>query len=71
MKQFSLNEEEEKRAKEFISKHSKSCEVRNSSGFPVGPLFSYTFTPTGIGTGVSIKCSQCGEELDLTDYKSW
>ena len=33
--------------------------------------FSYRYTPTGIGTGITIRCNYCGEEEDITDYSTW
>lgn len=32
---------------------------------------SYILTPTGIGTGATVKCNKCGEELNITDYDLW
>jgi hypothetical protein len=71
MSKFELNEKEEEKAKAFIEKHSESCAIYNSAGFKVGPLYSYTFTPTGIGTAAKIKCTGCGEEEDITDMSCW
>ena len=36
----------------------------------IGGRLSYVFTPTGLGTCVTVKCI-CGEELDLTDSENW
>lgn len=71
--EFNLSEVEQQKAQEFMDKHCKSgkCKVVSSSGFPIGPLFSFTFTPNGIGMGVTIRCTSCGETEDITDYDSW
>ena len=63
---FELNDLEEEKAKEFKEKH-KDCFVQST----IGGQFSYIFTPTGIGYGISIKCEICGEFEDITDYGSW
>lgn len=71
MKEFKLDEKEEESAEKFITKHLESCRIFNHHGFPVGPLFSYIFTPSGIGTGVSIRCSKCKETENITNYDNW
>lgn len=38
---------------------------------PYPSQFDYTFTPTGIGDGVDIRCNYCGEVEDITDYSEW
>jgi hypothetical protein len=35
-----------------------------------GGAYSFCFTPTGVGEIVTVKASD-GDELDLTDYKTW
>lgn len=62
MKEFILNDNEYKSAKDFIEEHSKSCK---------DSYYSYIFTPTGIGIGVSIRCNHCKVTKDITDYDSW
>jgi hypothetical protein len=62
--EFKLNLEEIEAAKLFIEKHPPH------EGHSNGCL-SYIFTPTGIGTTVTIRCNTCGEELDITDYSYW
>ena len=67
MMKFELNEIEEKAAKEFITKHRKSCI------YPSGatPHCVYIFVPTGIGDICKVECSHCKEQLDITDYNCW
>lgn len=60
MVEFKLTPAEEERANTFMRQHKK-CRG----------LFSYTFTPTGIGIGVDIKCCSCGEKRDITNYDCW
>lgn len=33
--------------------------------------FQYEITGTGIGTILKIRCPQCGQEQDITDYDAW
>lgn len=37
----------------------------------IGGGFSFTFTPTSIGTVSHIKCNGCGEVDDITNYDNW
>ena len=69
MTEFKLGEEEKKKAEKFIKKHLETCKVYNRAGCPVGPLFSYKFTPTGIGVAVEIECSECHESENKGSYK--
>ena len=64
---FELDDLEEERAKEFREKH-KDCYVPHTT---ISGQFSYIFTPTGIGYGVSIRCEICGESEDITNYDNW
>jgi len=61
MVKFELNEIEEERVRRFIKEHK--C-------LDVTKMFSYIFTPTGIGVGIEIKCS-CGVVKDVTDIDCW
>lgn len=36
-----------------------------------GGGLTYSFTPTGLGVCLSVKEALTGEEINLTDYKSW
>jgi hypothetical protein len=45
----------------------KKCHIPTT----IGGQFSYIFTPTSVGVGVSIKCNCCGEEENITDYGCW
>ena len=60
--EFKLSEEEQKLANEFIEEHKNHHKLG---------IFSYIFTPNGIGTNVYIKCQGCKEIKDITDYGCW
>ena len=66
--EFKFTENEAKAAKEFEEKHI-GCVRKNPTA--IGGHITYSFTPTGIGLGVTVKCNLCGEELDITDYGCW
>ncbi len=36
----------------------------------IGGQYSYSFTPTSLGTAVSVRCA-CGNERNVTEYESW
>jgi hypothetical protein len=62
---FTISDKEEKRIKKWKNKHKRVCKQENR-------LYSYTFTPTptGIGSIIEVKCS-CGDSFDATDINSW
>lgn len=69
---FSITDEKELKAiKKFKEEHYKTCKVKTSAGFPIGPIFTYSITPTEIGVVVSIRCSTCGKEENVTNYNIW
>ena len=53
---------------DWYKKHSKKCKIKKKTA--IGGRLTYSFTPTGIGCIVAVRCS-CGRELDLTDWKNW
>ena len=64
--EFSDKEQEklEKWFKKMKKKEAKSIKPA------IGGAYTYCFTPTGIGTSVTVKHAN-GEEIDITDYGSW
>lgn len=65
------NPKELEAIKKFKREHCKTCKVETSAGFPIGPIFTYSFTPTEIGVIVSIRCSTCEKEENVTNYNTW
>lgn len=63
---FEMTGIEEAKAKQFREEHKK-CYVSTA----IGGQFEYRFSPTSIGSIVTIKCAFCKEEKDVTDYDSW
>ena len=59
---FELSPEESKKAKEWMA--SKPIQYTGA----IGGRFSYKFTPTGIGTIITIIYNVDHTELDVTEY---
>lgn len=68
MKTFIINDRDEEKLKRWQQEHE--CKFRTETGYryvgAVGGADSFTFTPTGIGTFVTVKCA-CGAELRFDD----
>lgn len=47
-----------------------SIRRRRNTG-AIGGQFTYSFTPTNLGTVVKVECGITKEQLDLTDYDAW
>ena len=67
MIEFKLNEKESELAEKFMQEH-RHPEVYKGT---IGGHIRYTFVPTAIGDGVSIHCSICDAEEDITNYDNW
>lgn len=50
-------------------KKEHRCQYDKNVG-AIGGRFTYSFTPTAIGTIEKLICA-CGKEFDLTDYTDW
>lgn len=71
---FDLSEEETKKARKFMQKHNHREDFKKEGKIcfsTLGQQFTYTVTPGGLGPVTTIKCNQCGEKEDVTDYESW
>lgn len=74
MKQFQLTQRQSEQIERWCREHK--CMFTDDGQSPVCPSgaiggrFTYTFTPTGLGVIVTVKCA-CGAEVDVTDYWSW
>jgi hypothetical protein len=58
---FEINGADAKKLKRFERQH-KNCPMGMEGG-----RFSYTFTPTGLGLAITVKCT-CGQQLLLGDF---
>lgn len=74
--QFSLTRAELARFEAWDAEHHPKCKYFDDGTSPVSPVgaiggrLSFCFTPTGIGTAVTVECA-CGEKVNVTDYGSW
>lgn len=70
---FEMNDSEAEAAERWISEHV--CAPPRWKFWRKGSCyksthFTYSFSPTAIGKGVTISC-HCGAKKDVTDYSSW
>lgn len=65
-KTFTLDEAEEKRAVAFMKRHKHPGQNYGA----IGGHITYSFTPTGLGTIIVIRCA-CGGFKSLTDFSAW
>ena len=56
-----LTENEQAALDEFKERHK----------FEKGFKYSVTFTPTGIGCKIVVRCLNCGKKEDITHYSVW
>jgi len=68
MNGFSLDKKEQIKANDWINKQLKEKPKEVGA---IGGRFTYSFTPTNLGTIISINDNSTHESLDLTDYSSW
>ena len=59
---FELTDEQVPKINDWHYAHQ--CRSRKRS------LLTYRFTPTGIGSVITVKCS-CGKKIDVTDVTKW
>ena len=64
---FILEGKELKAAKKFIKKQKK----KDGRIATAGERWTYSFTPTGLGTVVKIKDELLGDKKDLTYWDCW
>lgn len=51
------------------AKDQKETGERKRTG-SIGGRWTYSFTPTSLGTAITVHCA-CGKEENVTDYDSW
>lgn len=66
---FSLNEKQQKELVEWLNAQ-KEKEKDTYIG-AIGGMFTYSFTPTTLGTIIKVTNNVSGSMVDLSDYDSW
>lgn len=68
-----LTEKENEQAAEFVWAHyARKCSPRYRPWrVATRAEVQVTAKATGIGFGITLKCLNCGEEKDVTDFESW
>lgn len=61
---FTIPEEVIPILNEWLENHE--CKFRNTLT-TIGEKYTYSFTPTGVGTFIKVKCA-CGKSIDLSEY---
>lgn len=66
---YEFDEVEQKKLNEFYDKHHDCTYKCLHKPFfsSIGGQYTFTFTPTGIGTIVKVKCNACNKEEDITN----
>lgn len=64
---FYIHPKEQELINNWIENHAQQKHRGNGQGGVVGGMFSYTFTPTSVGTVGTIKCTLCGENFTFSD----
>jgi hypothetical protein len=61
MMTFTISDEKAAQYKAWSEEHRKTCGARPDMSMA---LYSFVFTPNGLGDGISVKCP-CGERVFL------
>lgn len=64
---FAPTESEAVKIRAFVDEHNARHGREKTS---IGGRFTYSFSPTSIGTVVEVRCF-CGAKEDVTEYDSW
>lgn len=70
---FGLGEKQFKVYQEWRERHDKECPLTNGKDAAIGGRTTFSFSPTGLGDIVTVKCScEIGDLLvDLTFSEDW
>ena len=66
---FEISDDLYSKSIEWKQSHKLKCRIGNYPTAIEG-RYTYSFTPTGIGTFIDIQCV-CGEKLNLTEDVDW
>jgi len=70
---FDLDDKQMEKYYSWREKHDTYCPLTNGRSGAIGGRTTFSFTPTGLGTAVTVECG-CGQgecKMDLTDVDDW
>ena len=67
MKTFTLEDTELEAFEKWDTEHECDFRYYNTA---IGGRVTYSFTNTGVGTAIIVKCA-CGASENITDYSLW
>lgn len=67
LRTFGFTAEQQRKIVDFMGLKSSD----NAYEGAIGGRFTYSFTPTGLGSVVKVRDNITGEELDVSDYETW
>jgi len=72
---FKLTDEDSEKVNNWIKEHKqdKNCKYSIPNGQKTGAIggaYTYSFTPTSIGTIKKVECA-CGVEFNFTNFDLW
>ena len=73
---FNLNHKQREKLKAWCEENNAKLVAGGSSlhdlqGGAIGGRYTYTFTPTSIGTVIKVADALTQTDIDLTEYDSW
>ena len=69
---FEVPDSMRKKLEQWQAYHNHIAEAAAPEGEePLYPVYSYIFTPTGLGVACEVRNNKDGSTLDLTDYDNW
>jgi hypothetical protein len=71
---FELSKEQREEGKAWMDAHDQAKHISHGEKYrysgAIGGAYTWHFTPTSIGIGVSLHCS-CGAAINLSNYSEW
>jgi hypothetical protein len=67
MRTFTIDKEDWKK----INRWKREQEAKDNSNFVSGERWTYSFTPGGLGTILTVRDNILNEEKDFTDFENW
>lgn len=65
---FTVPDEDAEEFRKWRKEHNKTCDSIDVGA--IGGRFTWSFTQTGLGCVVKVKCA-CGQETDFSHFEDW